>query len=267
MILSKEKLVQLMEFDHGYIAADGGMSLSLVRSQHPDKGGTYGDREPYNGYVLRTANNDNATLFRAQYELWLARHKVARLGHDIYFFQYIRSLSAGYYGLYHRNPGRSEDTNSFDEYLGITALAILFDLPGVAEDICKYGEAYGWIFDNTDPKSGDLRYWRQGIDVFTYKMASYNRTPTPYEFLWFVLGTLWGCFSQGTSNPLLNWTRLEALSYLKSHRLSFTAQYYLLGVHVMKGIAAVIFKLRGGIGKMTQTYFGPDHPVAILANS
>lgn len=265
----KFTVLEIEMMDRLYLAEDGGMGLRMVAAA--DDAGPDGDRPPFPGQTLRTIADDNPTYFRAIWELVIRRAGFKRDGIEIKVSDYLHSLRSTQLGLFHRNPGRVERHNSFDEYSGIAMLAILFKLPQFADEICQRGEATGYIFNNVDPKDADARYWRQGIDVFQYKMASSRYCPTPYEFAWFILGTLWGLIRTPrteTSDVILVWSRVETLALLETQDMIKTKKTYMLGVYVMLGLTALITRLKwGGIKKILATYFGADHPIARISAS
>jgi len=254
----------LAEAYRDFVAEDGGFMIKANDEQ-----------PPFPGFTRKTSRIDNSTLFRA--ELEILRSKVG-----VQYFrdkkatteavaQYVRDLEVNSSikgGLYSRNAGRPRDNASFDEYTGLCALSVFCDLPWIARDIVNRGELTGYMFNAVTPDQPGLRNWRQGADIFFYKVCA-DKVPTPYELLWFVLGIFWAFTDPKgeTSNALLNWVKLETLfRKLKQKQSKPTMLVYGAICDLTFAIWTAECKLRrGGVFGLMNAYFGWGNVLPRLA--
>lgn len=165
-------------------------------------------------------------------------------------------------GLYNRNRGRGNDTESFDDYVGITALSVLLG-NSWGLDICTYGDSHGYTFDNVHPKKFSLWAWRQGADIAFYQLCA-GRTPTLWDFSWLSLSIMFCAFRvlpQYSSDWITEYLRCKALdatieaiginpAYLKPYLLARTVWKYQL-----------LKKTNGrGVERLMEIYFPEGHP-------
>ncbi len=255
---NQEALVIKKDALSNWFAEDGTMCLS---PRTPN-----GERESYGETHLSTANCDNGPLFAAQF-YWLCAELGVLDDSDLARFQIMELLCRvdEHKGLHHRNPGRSRDTEAFDNDVGLVTCGVLFDFP-IANAIREYGATTGYIYNNVAPGEINLNLWRQGAEIAFYDMAA-GFMPRITDYLWLVGGLFVTLFydRNKSSEHLLTYMRLGALDRVDQRGMSHCPTIFYAGVGLMGKLWNWRVSKLGGIPALFSTYFHPSHPNARLA--
>lgn len=239
-------------------------------------GGGPGDfRDAFPGHTGTTVKNDNGILWAAEFYYLLDEYKLLdQIDFDRVYKTIVSLQHENTKGLYDRNPGRGKTLEAHDNLGAISALSVLFDL-GFARDICDYGDTRGYFFDNTSPDQPKLKSWKQGPEVFFYKLCAY-KTPHPVEFAWFVAATIHTCIFHmhdgATSDGLLTWLKFKALrkvfNRMPKNLVTAIMQIGVLLCELTWKGRLMLYTGGDGVGHLFKIYFRDDvtHPNRILSN-
>jgi hypothetical protein len=244
-----------------YIAPDGLMNLTVNNN-----------RAPYLSGLPDTSNNDNGILFISEF-YWLCHLNTQLLPDYVpnFMLSVLLLEVTGYSGLYNRNPGRSQDTEAFDDYVGIVASSVLFNNKYPA-DICNYGKSNGWMFDNTNPTKPHIDCWRQGSEIAYYQICN-KEIPELWNFAWLIISTFISSFNimKDLSSPLLNWLKFRSIKMLVDEkRLAINFPLWMICLLYIVG-GFWLWKLKAvtkgkGMESIFAGYFtDPNHPNVLLS--
>ena len=239
-----------------YIAESGLMRLDLDDKRRVTVG----------NYLINTVKNENGILFLSVFYVLLdllgLKPRNAIID-DV--SETIKRLEVKP-GLYRRNTFADTRYEQHDNYVGIIALSMIYDLP-YAIDIAVYGERSGYNYNNVVPGSWRLQQQRQPGETAFYKLCAGFR-PGPIEFLWLVAGFIINIFRlrRDASVDQLTWLRLFSL------RKSFSKFPELYGPMrlVLTGIMAVWqWRFRRkyvSVSTLMRSYYNDkDHPNNLLS--
>lgn len=196
-----------------------------------------------------TCDNDNGVLFRA--------YLGALDGGDEFQLPYYPCFMNPGTNLPDRNPGRSNDTTAFDEYLGWTYI-----FPYLAYNFIDYGKKHFWYFDNTGVANFSLSLWRMPAQRVVY-YASVGMEVPKLDLTHYLSAKFQNCFNgeNKTSDILLQWLSDEIL-HLRAPHIVNTPEF--IDIEYMWW--EVLTKRFNGFYNVFNTYFKhPEHPIRLLA--
>ena len=260
-----------------YFAPDGLMKLW----KHEER-----ECFPEAAVPLRTAANDNGILF-AVYFYWLVYSAIedeqertnftATSVFNLLFRDAVSRLACFKgRGLFDRNPGRHDERDKLDNYVGIVSGSVLF---GYDDEyprwIVNWGTSHGWFFDNVTPSSPQINCWRQGADIAFYQMSA-GFYPSWIDYLWLIAGIIFNAYQKDldarSSEHLLTWARLKAIDRKWDKGEQFSALQCLLFLGARLARLFWVRKLRQktpdqvGMEHVFRVYFkDPEHPCRKLS--
>jgi hypothetical protein len=234
--------------------------ISDARKHWISQSGLMRLRSPSESGVLdgvETCWNDNGVFFLCVFILLARAHgyrpiDAAKIEETLAWLEVPE-----HHGLFNRNVYKSfapKETavEAHDNYAAICTLSKLYSFR-YTNDICVYGEAHGWNFNNHDG-TWTFRTQRQGGEVAFYKIMN-DQTPSMIDALWMLGGFLILLFKWDYSLVLLMYVRMAGLKLCKPRVLWVTAI-----VDTMILLWDAVFQFRGGIHEAVKKSFHSSHP-------
>lgn len=196
------------------------------------------------------SDNDNEVLFSAYY---------CALGGAFY-----PGIEAHPYfkepGLQLRNPYRPNDSDSWDNQLGMMFLCKIYGLQAEITDIYSYGILHNWKYNNNPKIHADtFPLWRQPAQQYVIEMAS-NGSSYLMNARAFILSLCVCAFTKiGKESEIM--TQFLANELVKECKPS-------LSIRIAMAIFYGIIQIRFGWINVFETYFKPscpDHPIVKCA--
>ena len=198
-------------------------------------------KNPFAPATLKSCDNENGILFLA--ECLILLEDLGQLNDDIKQ-NGLRALNnialfhhtPKYYGLYHRRPHWTTNTDSHDNGVGQAAVAVMCDderhLKGLVmhsfRDWRTLWGVLGGVYDNVHPETPHILRWRQPSEIAFYRLC-YGVYPGALG-LWWLMMKIWYNSTQfervmnakHTSPTLLTWVRIKVL-----RKKAETAKWYM----------------------------------------
>lgn len=234
------------------------------------------ERPPYPGATLKTASNDNGSMFRVIQAVLLKRKGALTWGDwlDVDAMIWRLRLSRGNFA---RNPKRT-DPERLDNYCAIASAQPILagQMSAAAQDIVREGNENGFVFNTGSPGKFEIQSWRQGADVAHYNIVS-GYPPRLWELAWFVLGILSNVVQpvpEHCSELQMTWLRILSVEAIyEKRRHVFDPSW--LWIFPVIFLAATVWKLAlllktngRGMEYVIEVYYGgriPPNPIVELS--
>ena len=205
---------------------------------------------------IETCWNDNGIFFLCVFILLARAHgyqpiDAAKLDETIAWLEV-----PDHFGLYNRNIYKTAvapQREAHDNYVAICVISKLYSLRYL-NDICTYGEAHGWNYNNCNPDKWTLETQRQGGEVAFYKIMN-EQTPSILDAVWMFGGFFVNLIKWEYSLVMLSYVRMAGLKLCKPKTFWVRAL-----CDTMIFLWDARFQYKGGIKAACEKSFIESHP-------
>ena len=208
----------------------------------------------YPGKINGRIADANARLYTAQYYMLRTLLDLDTLLVNRVDFNFIMSRCCLKLGLYNRHPRLFNALEQHDNDIGMLAALTVLGSWVVQGDIYKYGEAHGYIYNNLNKPELNYVCQRLPHHIAFIKYCA-GKNPPIWQKLWLV-GTI-------VLTIIKRKYREHKKQYDKETSTTILCKMMLIALrkHKTWSILDDIFNSFIDIGKVTEAYFEPGHPL------